>query len=220
MENYVSCRKNMIDGQLRTSGITDLKILDVFERVPREKFLSETHRSMAYIDEDILIDNGCFLMEPVIFARLLQVAQPKADDVVLNMGDDTGYAAAILSYLSSTVVTLESKVGVLDRARKVWAEMDICNIAVIKGRGQEGCPEHGPYSLIVINGSIPALPDSLPKQLSKNGRIVTIIKEPHSRCGKITIFKRDNNNVLSSAVSYDAATPFLQDFEPVDEFVF
>ena len=218
MQNYESCRRHMIDGQLRTNGITDSLLLKSFAEMPRERFLPEVLRGVAYIDEDIALTHGGFLMEPLIFARMLQEANISSDDVVLNIGDDTGYSSAILSALSSTVVTLESKTGALDKARKVWADLGLCNIAVVKGANVKGCPEHAPYSLIVINGSSATIPAELFGQVGKGGRIITVIRGSENTSGRLVLNSCTGEGQFSPRVICDASTPFVQGLEPAEVF--
>jgi protein-L-isoaspartate(D-aspartate) O-methyltransferase len=220
MRNYQAYRQKMVDCQLRTNGIVDEKILKVFDELPRELFLPEKYQSAAYIDEDIILDDGCFFMEPMVFAKMLQESGVKPSDVVLNIGDDTGYSSAILSYLVSTVVTVETKIGSLDKARKIWADRDLCNIAVVKGSCKNGCPEHGPYSLIIINGALQSVPKELLEQVSDKGRIISIQKEKVNGPGVMVLYERNLAGDFSYKALCDVSTPFLQEFEPLETFKF
>lgn len=221
MKNYDICRKNMVDGQLRTNGIIDKNLLDVFENLPREVFLPPEKAAMAYVDEDVKLDgSGTFLMEPLVFARMVNEANIRPDDIVLNIGDNIGYSSAFLSAVASTVVTLESKAGRLDKARKVWDDLDLCNIAVVKGQANEGSKVHSPYSLIVINGSVPFVPDGLLAQLSGHGRLITVIQETENSSGYITLYKALGDGRYTHTRLYNASTPSLPGFMPEREFVF
>ncbi|MCB9991812.1 MAG: protein-L-isoaspartate O-methyltransferase [Rhodospirillales bacterium] len=220
MTQYAQARKNMLDCQLAPNGITEQAVLDAFETVPRELFLPESRRNVAYLDEDLPLDNGSFFMEPVVFARMVQAARPGSDDTVLNIGDITGYSSAILSNLVSTVVALEPKPGTFDPARKIWDEMNYCNIAVVKGEAASGSPEHAPYSVIFVNGAVAEIPQGLLDQLAVHGHLVAVVREKESGMGCITVIEKEGDNHFSTARLYDAATPYAQGFEPAQDFVF
>jgi len=221
MINYAKIRQNMVDCQIRTNGVTDETVLSAFRSVPRELFLPEALRGAAYVDEDIVLQGNNVMLEPLVHARMLQVAAPKQDDIALCIGDCTGYASAILASLVTTVVTLEEKAGVLDRARKIWLGMDICNVAVVRGRPRLGCPEHAPYSIIFIGGAVPAIPQNLLDQLGEDGRIVTVLRESAERpAGIITILHKEKDGLVTAHSPYGACTPYLKEFTPAISFSF
>ena len=161
MPGSEQARLNMVDCQLMTNGITDEGVIAAFSTIPRELFLPEALKGVAYIDEDLQISEAGTFLEPLIQARLIQMSSLDKDHAVLNIGDSTGYSSALLSDLVSTVVTLETDVGALDQARNLWDELDCCNIAVIHGSYELGNYEHAPYDRILINGSVCAIPDCL-----------------------------------------------------------
>lgn len=219
MNKTAQARKNMLDCQLATSGITDPDVLEVFAKVPRELFLPEDRRATAYMDEDIILSEGVFCMEPVVHARMVQAVAPRKTDAVLNIGDMTGYSSAILSDLVLTVVALEPKAGALDYARHVWDELNYCNVAVVKGKEVKGSPEHAPYDFIFINGAVAAIPDELLAQLGVGGRLVAVVRKPGD-AGRITVVEKIGEEKYSSRILFDAATPYVRGFEPVSTFVF
>ncbi|CAM5645515.1 Protein-L-isoaspartate O-methyltransferase [Mycolicibacterium aubagnense] len=110
--DFSARRVKMVDGQLRTTDVTNAPVLDAFLAVPREAFLAASQSDLAYIDEDIRLAGVAgeprYMMEPSPLAKLLQLAEISADDTVLDVGTGTGYSAAILSRLAKSVVALES----------------------------------------------------------------------------------------------------------------
>lgn len=220
MKNYELCRKNMIDCQLRTNGIIDEELIGIFETLPREVFLPPEKDGAAYVDEDVPLGGDLFLMEPLVFARMMKAAVPVEDDIVLNIGDHAGYSSAFLSKIVSTVVTLETKIGILDRARKVWTKENLCNIALVKGDPGKGSKEHSPYSLIVINGAVQEVPQALLEQLSDGGRLVTVLRGGENAPGQIVLYKALGGGRYTSACFENATTPFLQELSPAPAFVF
>jgi len=111
MTDFATARHNMVESQIRTNKVTDAAIIDAFEIVPRELFVPKNLMGVAYVDEDLSIGNGRVLMEPMVFARLLQVALPDASDEVLDVACGCGYSTAILSRLTGTVYGIEQEIG-------------------------------------------------------------------------------------------------------------
>jgi protein-L-isoaspartate(D-aspartate) O-methyltransferase len=220
MIDYPLLRKNMVDCQLTTNGIVDPDVLNAFANLPREKFLADQYKCAAYVDEDLNLGNGEFLLDPLTQARMIQAANIKPDEVILNLGDSTGYSSAILSAMASTVVTLESRIGSLDRARKVWADLDLCNIAVLKGNIETGCLEHGPYTLILINGAVREISGKLLWQIYAGGRLISVVRKPEQNFGRITMIRRSRDSQYSTVELFDANTPFIQEVAQESVFCF
>ena len=211
----------MIDCQLQTNGITSPKIIAAFSAVPREVFLPDLLRGVAYLDEDIPVPGGGFMPEPLVIAKMLVAARAPGAEVALCIGDATGYVAAVLAQLVTTVVSLESRAKQLDAARSAWQSLDICNVAVAKGSGRRGCPEHAPYELIVICGAVDHIPDDLLRQLAPGGRLSTVMREQGSGAGHIALCEKDSHGVCHGAQRLsDAATLFLDEFKGGGSFHF
>ena len=141
MLEYATARRNMVESQIRTNKVTDAGLIEAFERVPRELFVPERLRGIAYVDEDIALGNGRFAMEPMVLARLLQAARPEPDDIALDLGCATGYATAILSRLVATVVALEGEADLAAEANRILSELEIDNAVVgpaYRGLSQAG----------------------------------------------------------------------------------
>lgn len=213
-------RKNMVDSQIHTAGVISEPVLEAFRTVPREVFVPEHLRGLAYVDEDLPLGDGRYLMEPSVLARLIQAADVRHDDVVLNVGDDTGYSSAILSLLAGTVITVEARPDLLDVARVCWADFSCCNVAVIDGDMTEGCPEHAPYSLIFMKGAIAEIPDIFLAQLTLHGRLLAILRPAGAKIGTAVIIERVGDGKYSTRKLFDAATPYIPGFEPRTEFAF
>lgn len=222
MTDYDHMRKNMVECQLQTNGIINPEILKSFHEVPRERFLPPQLQGVAYIDEDIRLPSGGFMPEPMVLAKMLEAVRPVGADVALCVGDTTGYGAAILSQLVTTVVTLESKAGQLDDARRAWADLDMCNIAVARGSGCKGCGPHAPYEVVLVCGAIEWVPDDLLRQMSPGGRLAAVIRRADSAgTGVITLFEKDMNGESRGGQPLsDASTLFLEDFRTELAFVF
>ncbi len=219
MINFEQARTNMVDGQIHTAGVVDDGILNAFLTVPREQFVPEKLKGIAYSDEDIDIGQGRYMLEPITHARMLQKAEVCADDVVLDIGSGAGYSSAILSSLVTTVIAVEHNKRQMDKAVKQWDSQGICNVVLIDDVLTDGNAQHAPYSLIIINGAVSEVPDVLFDQLDNGGRLITIIKKPNSVMGSVTLFRKGENGEVSSMPLFEAGTPFLKGFEAVPEFV-
>ena len=111
MTDFALARRNMIDGQLRPNRVTNAQLLAAIGELPRERFLPEATRSVAYADDDVPLGNGRYLMEPMVLARLIQTLQPRPEDRAMVVASGTGYGAALLARLVQSVVAVESDPG-------------------------------------------------------------------------------------------------------------
>lgn len=216
--DYRTARQNMIDGQVRPNGIINQRLLDAMVAVPREIFLPQNMRSVAYIDEDLHLGQGRYLIEPVVTARMLQALSLKDSDVVLEIGSGVGYTTALLAKLVNTVVAVESDEGLIERAQHALTELGIDNTVTMQGDLTAGYADQAPFDAILINGAVSAIPNAISSQLADEGRLVTVVR-PSRSVGAITLIKRVRG--VSSDVSlYDAATPILSGFEAKPAFQF
>ena len=171
---YEIARANMVDNQIKTNRVTDLRLIEALERLPRERFVPEAKRGIAYVDEDIDLGGGRWLMEPMVLARLLQAADVQRDEMVLVIGCATGYAAAVLAHLAGTVVALESDEALAAAAEAAVADLEIDNLVVVRGALTAGYAKQAPYNVILIDGAVAEIPPEICDQLSEGGRLVTV----------------------------------------------
>lgn len=215
--DYASARRNMVDGQLRTNRVTDPRIIAAFESVPRELFVPERSRGFAYIDEDLPLGNGRWLMEPMVLGRLLQAAEIGASDSVLVVAAGTGYGTAIAARLASGVVALEEDAAFVQQAEEVLQRLEVDNAVVVEGALREGHAAQAPYDVILIEGGVEEVPPALAEQLAEGGRLVTVVRDCAS-VGRARLFRKDG--ALSSRVLFDAATPVIESLRKPPAFVF
>ncbi len=173
MFDFTQARINMVDSQVRPNGITDARIIDAMSVVKREDFVAEGQRSLAYMDLDVPLAGAAgprYLIEPMAFARMVQLADVRESDRVLDIGAATGYGAAVLSKLAGHVVALESDATLLSLAR---ANLEnTVNISLIEGTLADGAAKAGPFDVILIEGLIENVSEALFSQLTSTGRIV------------------------------------------------
>lgn len=218
--NYAAARTHMVDSQIYTSGVISPALLEAFKTIPRENFVPEALKNVAYKDEEITLGDNRFLLEPMTFSKMLQAVDLKPDDVVLDIGAATGYSSAILSSLVSTVVALEENEDYLVKANSVWSNLDLCNIVAQNGSLTGGYAEKAPFDLILINGAVDHVPQNLLDQLAPNGRMITIIKEGGQTIGNATLIQNLGENQFSSYNLFNAGCPYLPGFEPKPAFSF
>ena len=217
MLDFAAARRNMVDSQLKPNRVLDARVVAAMGAVPREAFVPKALSGLAYIDDDLDIGRGRHLMEPMIFGRLLQACHIDPDDVALDVGCGTGYAAAVLARLATTVVALEEDPELRSQAIANFTRLQVNNAAVVEGAHNRGDPEHGPYDVIFIGGAVDEIPDSLQNQLNNGGRLAAVVVR--DRVGKATLIER-HGGVFSERQLFDAATPILPGFAVERGFVF
>ena len=208
--DFSLARHNMVENQIRTNRVTDARVLEALEQVPRELFVPESLRGIAYVDEDIDLGGGRRMLEPMVFARMLQSAEIRPSEVVLDIGCGTGYSAAVLARLATTVVALESERSLAQRAASLLAELGADNVALVEGPLTEGDKAHGPYDVIMIEGAVSQVPDSLRGQLADRGRLLAVSKPP-GKIGQATLTLRVGDS-LSVRPLFEAKGSLLPGF--------
>jgi len=218
MSDFAQARSNMVESQIRTNKVTDLRILDAFLDVPREQFVPKSSRGIAYVDEDISVGGGRYLTEPMVLARLIQALNIRSSDLVLDVACATGYSSAILARLANTVVALEEDSDLASSATAALAELDVDNAVVVEGRLADGYPSQGPYQAILINGSVAEVPEVFAEQLTEGGRLAAVLSDD-GRMGNAVLMTKLGGH-LAPRVLFDAATPNAPGFERAASFVF
>jgi protein-L-isoaspartate(D-aspartate) O-methyltransferase len=188
MSDYATARENMVENQLRPSGVDEPSVLAAFREVPREIFVPARLRPVAYQDEDIDLGGGRHLIEPLVLGRLLQASRPMGGEVALVVGCDTGYAAAMLSKLVATVFLLVPDADAVQPIEARFDEFGFDNIVVQVGRAADGLAKQAPFNLILLAGSVAEAPPSLLEQLDEGGRLAAVVQP--GRAGKVTVLTR------------------------------
>ncbi len=218
MTAFETARAHMIDSQIRPNRVTDDRVLAAIDSVPRELFVAERLQSVAYIDDDLPLGGGRYLMEPMVAARLLQVASVERSDIALVVGAGAGYEAAVLAHLARAVVALEEDPELARRMRDVLVDLGIAAVSVIEGPLTTGHRPRAPYDVILFGGAVAGVPNDIVAQLAEGGRLATVVK-PTDGVGRATLITR-TGGVIARRVMFDAATPLLPGFEPKPAFVF
>jgi protein-L-isoaspartate(D-aspartate) O-methyltransferase len=171
----------MVNDQLLRRDITDPAVLDAFRTVPRERFVLESMRRVAYDDHPLPIGEGQTISQPYVVAIMVQALQLTADDHVLEVGAGSGYAAAILGRIAHDVVAMERIEALAARASATLAELGYTHVTVVAGDGSLGCPEAAPFDAICVSAAAPAVPDALVHQLRADGRLVVPVGSAHDQ---------------------------------------
>lgn len=208
----------MVESQIRTNRVTDPRIVAAFETVAREAFVGDARRGIAYVDEDLEVAPGRYLMEPMVLGRLLQAAEPQAGDMALDIGCATGYSTAVLAQLVQTVVGLECERALVDIANRTLNALDVDNAVVVEGRLEAGYQKQAPYDVILFQGAVAEVPDEVKRQLAEGGRLVAVVVD-RDGIGRGTLMQRSGDS-FSRRILFDAATPLLPGLAREPGFIF
>jgi protein-L-isoaspartate(D-aspartate) O-methyltransferase len=221
MSDFSTARQKMVDGQVRPSDVTDIRIIDAMLAVPREAFVPDSQRALAYLDLDLDVSEAGtarrFLIKPVVIAKMLQAAEIKETDNLLVVGCATGYVAAVAAKLAARVTATESDAALAAKAGDVLAKLGFGNVTVRTAAAADGDKANAPYDVIVLAGATEVIPDRLYRQLREGGRLVGVFAM--SRPQRATIVTHSHADFGDRAL-FDAAVPVLPGLERPPAFVF
>jgi protein-L-isoaspartate(D-aspartate) O-methyltransferase len=216
-QNHNLARLNMVDGQIKPFSVIDERVLAAFLNIPRENFLPDTHKGLAYLGEDLPLGQGRFLLEPSAYARLLQEAGITCEETVLDVGCATGYTSCILASLAKDVVAIDSAEWI-DVAKKNAKKIGAKNITFAETSDDFKKSTSGPFDVIFINGAVQEVPGYITEQLKENGRVATFIRNDRGE-GHAVLFHKHKNG-LHQQIIFDAFIPMLPGFAQPESFVF
>ena len=221
MSDFSTARQKMVDCQVRPSDVTDIRIIDAMLAVPREAFVPEQQRAMAYLDLDLWVGGGAsgkrFLIKPAVLGKMLQAAEITEADNVLVVGCATGYSAAVVAKIASQVTATESDSGLADEARDVLARTGCGNVTVHAAAAADGEPANAPYDVIVLDGATEITPDRVYRQLKEGGRLVGVFATTQPPRAAIVTHSHGD---FGHRALFDATVPVLPGLTRVPAFVF
>ncbi|HYZ32558.1 MAG TPA: protein-L-isoaspartate O-methyltransferase [Crenalkalicoccus sp.] len=217
--DFADARRRMVDGQLRPNRVTDPRLLDAMRSLARECFLPPHLAARAYVDEDVPLGGGRAMIEPLVLARLVQLAAIRPGDRVLDVCAGTGYGVAVLATLGAQVVALEDAAPLLAIARAVLPGLVPPGAVRIEAAPPEqGFAAAAPYDAILVEGEVPEVPARLAEQLAEGGRLVTV-RGNGKRGGHAVLGQRIGGAFTVTPV-FDCATVALPAFAPRPGFTF
>lgn len=217
MADFATARRRMVDNQLRTSNVTDRRILTAMEEVPRERFVPEARQALAYGDVTHGLGGGRIMASPAALAKLIQLAEIQHTDTVLDIGAGTGYSTAVLGRLGGSVTGLESDPALVARARELLDDGLARTATIVEGPLDGSSQPDGAYDVIVVEGAIDADPEGLFRLLKEGGRLVALLRR--SSTGVAHVYVRSGAEVTTRA-EFNIAMPPLALGPREESFVF
>jgi protein-L-isoaspartate(D-aspartate) O-methyltransferase len=223
MVDFLQQRINMVESQVRPSDITDRRIIRAMLELPREDFVPEAMRAMAYMDEAIEVaprHDGVaarYLLPPRTLAKLVQLAEIDPSMRVLDVGPATGYSTALLAKLAARVVALEVDDALCATMKENLRRLALANASVMHGPLPTGAAGEGPFDVILLNGAVEAVDSGLLDQLKDGGRMVGI--QTSGSFGRANVWRR-SSDTFDIRPGFDVAAPPIPGFARPASFVF
>jgi protein-L-isoaspartate(D-aspartate) O-methyltransferase len=221
MSGFSTARQKMVDGQVRPSDVTDIRIIDAMLAVPREAFVPRNQRALAYLDLDLDVSEGGpakrFLIKPAVTAKMMQAADIGDTDEVLVVGCASGYLAALVATLARRVTATEWDPSLAVKAKGVLVELGLGNITVKAAALAEGDSANAPFDVIILNGATEIVPEGLYRQLKEGGRLVGVFAMTQPQRAMIVTRSHDD---FGNRALFDATIPVLPGLERPPVFVF
>jgi protein-L-isoaspartate(D-aspartate) O-methyltransferase len=215
---YEAARGNMIESQLRPNKVTDERVIEALRRIRRELFVPEKLRGVAYVDADLPLGGGRFMMQPMVAARLVQAVMVEPKDTALVVGAGVGYEAAVLAQLARSVVALEERSDLARIGRSALVDHRIASVSYVEAPLLSGHRQRLLYDVILFGGAVTEIPEEIDGQLAEGGRMAVVLRQ-HQCVGRATLITR-TGAARAPRVIFDAATPLLPDLIAKPAFVF
>ena len=215
--NFEQARFNMIEQQIRPWEVLDQRVLDLMAAVPREDFVPEPYRRLAFSDTQVALGHGEVMMAPKVEARLLQSLQIGAGDKVLEIGTGSGYLTALLASSAATVTSVDIHADFTVAAAAKLQGHGVRNVSLHTGNAVAGWDEDR-YDVIAVTGSLPALPDSIPAQLRNGGRLFVVVGA--SPVMEALLVVRVGDQAFSREILFETSIPPLIGAPSAEKFRF
>jgi protein-L-isoaspartate(D-aspartate) O-methyltransferase len=214
--DFSVARQFMVDGQLRPTKVTDARVLAAMRTLPRENFLPPSMATLAYIDDDLRLTPTRAMTKPLVLARLVQLAAPRPGEAVLIVGAGSGYGAAVVAACGAQVTALEEDPALLELATA--SLRGVAGVTLVHGPLAEGWPAGAPYDLVLIEGSVRAVPERIGRQVAQNGRLVAVLAPEAGRSA--AVLAEPSIGGLAVRPMFDAVAPKLPSLWPAPSFSF
>lgn len=220
MSQFANARRTMLDNQIRTADVTELRLLAALGEVPRERFVPADLRPLAYTDHVLRLTDGApgrWLMTGASLGKLIQLAEIVPSDKVLVIGSGSGYSVAVMAALAASVVGLEEDEALVASSTDVIASLAIANASIVKGALTAGHASAAPYDVIFIEGAIDELPTAIANQLAEGGRLIAVEGRGGSAVARVYL---KSGGLVTGRNAFNCAAKPLPGFERTPEFVF
>lgn len=217
MTDFATAREAMVDRQVRPADVTLYPIIEAMLAVPREAYVPDALRPIAYLGDHVPLANGRVLLDPRVFAKMLDALNPGPSDLVLDLGCGTGYSTAVLTRMAEAVIALEEDPTLAAEAERLLSLHAIDNAVVETAPLARGVPEHGPFDAVIVEGAVETLPDAILDQVKPGGRIVAIFAAGAG--GQARLGLRTPQGVTWRRL-FDATAPVLPGFAATKAFEF
>jgi len=215
--DFEVAREAMVECQVLPGGVRDTKLCRVLKNIPREAYVPEKYKNLAYMDKNIPLIGEREVLNPLVLSMLVELADIQPDDLVLDIGCGLGYSTAVLAALAGTVVALENNPVFVESANTVLQNQNIDNAVVVEGDHAVGHPKQGPFNVIFIGGLVDEVPHTLLDQLDENGRLVCVSTYENASRGVI-ISRHGDSFSINAAL--DVTAPKMLGFEKEEQFSF
>ncbi|RJE87875.1 protein-L-isoaspartate O-methyltransferase family protein [Paracoccus onubensis] len=209
MIDFAARRTMMVDTQVRPNDVTKFPVIEAMLAIPREEFVPPSLRDVAYSGENLTVGEGRVMLEPRTLAKLVDMLDIEPDDLVLDIASGYGYSAAVIARMSEAVVAIEDDTDMAQEAEKRLADAGVFNVAALHGDLTEGNARQGPYDVILIEGAVEEVPETILDQLKEGGRIGAIFME--GSLGVARIGHRLNGRI-NWRYAFNAHAPVLRAF--------
>ncbi len=215
--NYTQARENMVEQQVRPWDVLDARVLETLATLPREAFVAESHRALAYADLELPLGHGQVMAKPVIEGRTLQALKPQADEDVLEIGTGSGYLTACLANLARDVVSLEIQPGLADTARMRLDAAGLGSNVRIDTVDALSWETDRRFDVICVTGAVATVPARFLQWLRPGGRLFVV--RGASPVMEAVLYVNDVNGARVESL-FETDLPYLAGAAPAPQFVF
>lgn len=216
--NFEQARFNMIEQQIRPWDVLNTDILDLMASLPREQFVPEGYRELAYADISVPLNDKHAMMPPRVEARILQALKIRADDKILEVGTGSGFLTALLAKSGQHVYSVDISPELSAQAQANLDKQNIKNVTLEVGDASKGWSKYAPYDVIVITGAMAEFPTAFLDSLQRAGRVFTIVGTAPVMEAKL--FTRIGESELREEALFETDVPLLENAEPAPQFLF
>ena len=216
MTDFVQKRIAMVDTQVRPSDVTKFPIINAMLTVAREQFIPDKLKSIAYVGDHIPLGKNRVLLDPRIFAKMLDALEVKSNQLVLVIGCGSGYGVAIISQIAEAVVGVDDPEFCLE-AEECLSSQEVDNAYIVEGALNNGDSKHGPYDSIFIEGGVEEVPETIVGQLKDGGKIIALFVD--GSVGKVMLGVK-SGEAIAWRFEFNAMAPILEGFEKEKKFNF